>query len=79
MNPSFNEYARPVVIAGMTANSDHHHVLTLRRFSNHLCKEVERFGPWKLIDTVGLIYDIEEYTTIKTFLPSPVIVDKFPI
>ena len=39
MNPSLDEYARPVVVAAMTANSDDHHVLTLRRFSNHLFQQ----------------------------------------
>ena len=36
MNPPLNEYAGPVVVSSIATNSDDHHVLTLRRLSNHL-------------------------------------------
>ena len=36
MNPALNEYAGPVVVSSITTNSDDHHVLTLRRLSDHL-------------------------------------------
>ena len=36
MNPPLNEYAGPVVVSSIATNSDDHHVLTLRRLSDHL-------------------------------------------
>ena len=57
VNPSFDEYAGPVVVPSVMTNSDHHHVLTLGRLSNHLHNELDRS---KNLKFDGCIFKTEE-------------------
>ena len=65
MNPPLNEYAGPVVVSSITTNSDDHHVLTLRRLSDHLF-EIGDKVQLKTKTLFNHLFEIKDKVQLKT-------------